>query len=302
MKKIIFPLLLLLSANLIAQNDIQLSHQVQNRILFNPAATGQSGCHNLSLLAREQWTGIDQAPSTQLFNYNKYFKGPKLGIGFSVINDKLGVEHNLNVKGAVAYHAWLTDRSVLSFGLGLGIIKKSVDGSKLVYETAGDPNAVLVKESKLKPDFDFGVEFNSGGLNLGVSSTHLITSIKKSDLVTVPRHLYAYGKYAIRVSDGLEIVPAVSWYNVANIHQIDINSIFYIQDRFWAGATYRLNDAFVMLAGVKIIDQLRIGYAYDFKIGPIKSSYTKGSHEIMLIGKFGCTESFKGMIAPRFFN
>lgn len=304
MKKVIGILTLLtcLSLALSAQNDLQLSHQLYNRILFNPAATGQSGCYNITLLAREQWTGIKKAPETQILNINKYINPAKLGIGLLVISDKVGYENILNVKAAIAYHAWLSKKSVLSFGIGAGIINSSIEGSKLTYQEQGDANATITNQSKLYPDFDFGMEFNSGGLNLGVSSTHVVTSFKKSDLLKVPRHIYAYGKYAIKVTKGFEIIPAISYNNINRVHLIECNATFNVYDRIWAGASYRIEDSFVLMAGVKIINQLRIGYAYDFKTGPIRTSITKGSHEAMLQLRFGCPSSKPFQISPRFFN
>lgn len=75
MKKIILILsFLTITVSVFAQNDIQLSQQINNRVVFNPAATGQSGCYNFTVLDREQWIGIKDAPSTQLFNFNKYIK------------------------------------------------------------------------------------------------------------------------------------------------------------------------------------------------------------------------------------
>ncbi|MEI6765144.1 MAG: type IX secretion system membrane protein PorP/SprF [Bacteroidota bacterium] len=304
MKKIsgLLILLLGLSFAVMAQNDLQLSHQIYNRILFNPAATGQSGCYNITLLAREQWTGIKKAPETQILNINKYITPAKLGLGLSVISDKVGYENILNVKAAIAYHAWLSKRTVLSFGVGGGIISTTVEGSKLTYQEPGDPNATISNITHVYPDFDFGAEFNSGGLNLGVSSTHVVTSFKKSDLMKMPRHIYAYGKYAIKVTKGFEIIPAVSYSNINRVHLFDCNATFSFSDRVWAGASYRIEDSFVLMAGVKIINQLRIGYSYDFKTGPIKSAITKGTHEAMIQMKFGCPSAKPNQISPRFFN
>lgn len=301
MKKIIFFLSILsITISLSAQTDIQLSQQINNRILFNPAATGQSGCYNFTLLAREQWTGIKEAPSTQLFNFNKYFKSPKLGIGFTIIYDRIGVEKTLNAKADISYHAWINNEIVLSFGLGMGIINRSINGASLTYEDPNDPNALIIKDSKLAPDFDFGMEFNYKGLNIGAASTHLITSFKKLTNFKVPRHIYAYAKYAIIVSPSVEIVPALSWNNIGNINIIEINAMTNIKDRVSAGLSYRISDALVIIAGVKIIDQLRLSYSYDIKLGSIKYGSTKGSHEIMLLCRFGCDKA--GPIHPRFFN
>jgi len=301
MKKIIFLLsIMMITFSVSAQTDLQLSQQINNRIMYNPAATGQSGCYNFTLLSRQQWTGISQAPSTQLFNFNKYFKSPKLGVGFTFVFDRIGVETTINTKAAISYHAWLTDEMVLSFGLGAGIINRSINGTTLTYENPNDPNALITKNHKLQPDFDFGIEYNWKGLNVGVSSTHLITSFKKATIYKVPRHFYSYARYAIKVSDAVEIVPALSWNCLGNIHMVEINAMTNIKDRVSAGLSYRIDDALVIIAGVKIVDQVRLSYSYDIKLGGVKYAQTKGSHEIMLLCRFGCDK--QGSLHPRFFN
>ena len=47
-----------------AQNDIQLSQQLFNRVYYNPAAAGASQYINGILFARQQWVGFPQAPRT----------------------------------------------------------------------------------------------------------------------------------------------------------------------------------------------------------------------------------------------
>ncbi len=302
MKKILLILgFLTMTFSVFAQNDIQLSQQINNRIVYNPAATGQSGCYNFTVLDREQWTGVKDAPSTQLFNFNKYFKTAKLGLGLTMIHDRLGVEKSFNAKIAVAYHAWLTEKMVLSFGLGLGILKKSIDGSELIYENPNDPNKLITKVSKITPDFDFGLEYNWKSLSIGASATHLVTSFKKATSFKVPRHLYAYAKYAIKLSPSVEIVPALSWNNCGKVNMIEINAMVNVKDRVSAGFSYRVNDAIVFIAGVKLVDAVRVSYSYDIKMGKIEYGSTKGSHEVMLLCRFGCNNLEKAT-HPRFFN
>ncbi|HNZ42065.1 MAG TPA: type IX secretion system membrane protein PorP/SprF [Bacteroidales bacterium] len=317
MKKIILILsFLTITVSVFAQNDIQLSQQINNRVVFNPAATGQSGCYNFTVLDREQWIGIKDAPSTQLFNFNKYIKKAKLGLGLTVVHDRLGVESSLGAKVLIAYHAWLTDKMVLSFGIGAGIINKTINYSALTWDDPTEAGIKTGKEGKLTPDFDFGLEFNYKGLSLGASSTHLITSLKKSTTFKVPRHIYAYAKYAIKCSPSFELVPAVSYNNVGTVHLLELNAMANIKDRVSAGLSYRggINakssendlpamgtDALAIIAGIKIVEQVRISYSYDIKLGGIKYGSTKGSHELMLLCRFGCNNKDQEP-HPRFFN
>jgi len=49
----------------------------------------------------------------------------------------------------------------------------------------------------------------------------------------------------------------------------------------YTGLSYRLNESFVIMAGVLVKDKFRFIYSYDILAAPI-SAYSSGSHEITL--------------------
>ena len=285
-----------------AQNDIQLSQQNFSRITYNPAATGNSEYLNVALFAREQWVGYDNAPSTHVLNAHKFFEKYKLGVGLQVINDKLGIENTFNIKMAYAYHVWLKEQMILSFGLSAGILYKSLDGSNLILQDENDPLSFNGnKMSKVKPDFDFGAELNTPKYGFGLSTTHIHTGLKGSDNFNVPRHFYAYGKYIYKATDEITIIPQLGANATQYLITPELNTVCNYKDLFWGGFSWRMKDAFVIMAGAKVYPMLKIGYAYDIGMGPVKS-YSSGSHEIMLIGKFNALNQKYYKKTPRFFD
>jgi hypothetical protein len=70
-----------------------------------------------------------------------------------------------------------------------------------------------------------------------------------------------------------------------NSLQVDLTARVYYQEDYWAGISYRTNDAIVALMGVKY-NRFYFAYAFDFTLTDIRSrSY--GSHELSLAVKFG---------------
>jgi hypothetical protein len=59
----------------------------------------------------------------------------------------------------------------------------------------------------------------------------------------------------------------------------DVNLM--INNKFWIGAGYRVQDAFVLMAGLEIIPNLKLGYSYDLTTSQI-GNYSSGTHEIAL--------------------
>ncbi len=287
-KRVVAFLLTLCPLILNAQTDIQLSHQLFNRVYYNPAAAGASQYINGSLIARQQWTGFSGAPKTIVFSTDGYLPKIKSGLGVSAVVDKLGIENSINVNFAYSYHIRLAAKTNLSLGLSVGILYRSVDKDKAIFADPSDPNVglYLQDDSKIEPDFNFGIELNHENFTFGAAVTHLSNpSITKKDLVS-GRHFYLYGRYRIELTEDWDLVPTLAAQNNNKSFQMEANAMAFYKKRYWAGASYRVNDelkgeSVVAMVGLYIIDFLKLGYAYDINVGDI-GSYSSGSHEIML--------------------
>ena len=279
---LMFICLVLTKIDVHAQNDIQLSQQMFSRINYNPAATGLSEDIHLYLLARQQWVGFKLAPQTIVFNAHTFVPWTRSGWGFSMIGDWLGYEESLNPKIRYAYHLPLVAyQSSLSFGIGAGVMYKTIDGNKLVYENPADPNRIYGVVNDTKPDFDFGVEYNSKHISAGTSITHLGNRFKNSQSTESSPHLYAYARGMFDINKQWQVTPALSWHNSKTIHQVEANALLFYKKTFWVGASYRVNESVVGLAGVYLSPQLMLGYSYDYNAGKL-GAYSRGSHELML--------------------
>ena len=51
-----------------------------------------------------------------------------------------------------------------------------------------------------------------------------------------------------------------------------------IHDKFWGGLSYRIDDGIVVLAGLELMKDLKLGLAYDI----VTSEINKNSFEVML--------------------
>ncbi|MDR0560642.1 MAG: type IX secretion system membrane protein PorP/SprF [Prevotellaceae bacterium] len=311
MKRILIIVAAFIPLLLNGQNDIQLSQQFLSRVNYNPAATGASNYIQAFLIGRQQWLGMRQAPSTQVLNAHSYFNPINSGIGLSVVNDKLGYESSIMAKLGYAYYIHF-EKSYLSFGLGGGILYKSLDKSGLRSEVVSDPvvDSYIDKSGGLNPDFDFGIEFNTEQFQIGASVTHLnraFTQLKKLKYYETGRHIYFYTKYTFNLGLDWKLAPAfIAQMSEWPIMQLDVNTMVTYRERFWGGASFRFNDKFVAesivgIVGLYVTDFLGLGYSYDFNPGPLKK-YSSGSHEISLRVRIGRGDSGGGGKSPRFFE
>ena len=67
--------------------------------------------------------------------------------------------------------------------------------------------------------------------------------------------------------------------------QADITARMYYKEDYWAGVSYRTQDAIILLLGLKY-DKFYFGYAFDFELTDIRTQ-SLGTHELTLAIKLG---------------
>ena len=74
-----------------------------NPLTINPAFAGRRGALNIAAFYRRQWVGIPGAPETMTLAVDAPFMDGKLGLGLTVINDKIGVTKQTLFKSSYSY-------------------------------------------------------------------------------------------------------------------------------------------------------------------------------------------------------
>ncbi|MEO5572134.1 MAG: type IX secretion system membrane protein PorP/SprF [Bacteroidia bacterium] len=289
MKKILFTLLLISSSALVfAQQDPQFSQNMFNRLQPNPATAGSNDAICASLLYRSQWVSFDGAPKTMLLSVDGPVDMLHGGLGLTVMSDKLGFEKNLNAKLAYALRFSVGSGNI-ALGVDAGIIQKSLEGGLVSSGGVFNPNDptddLIPKGSVSGTKFDLGagVFYNSEHFYAGISGTNLTEpKINYGDFSSqVVRHLYGTVGGSFDLTPSVALKPSVFVKSIPAKTIADFNAYVEFNNRFWLGGSYRLEDAIVVMVGVNIIENLRLGYSYDITSSAIKD-YSNGSHEITL--------------------
>lgn len=277
--------MLFLSVCVWAQQDPQYSQNMFTKLAVNPAHAGAYDAVCGTLLYRNQWTGWGEgAPRTFLLMAEMPVPKLRGGLGLTVVSDQLGYEKNIMARLAYAHKLYLGS-GYLHLGLDAGLMQKSLDGTKLIYNDGGDPNIPLGSVSGSSMDFGFGAYYYNEKLYAGLSAAHLTEGEIKTDNVTtkLARHYYFMAGYDAEISPEIILKPSVLAKSEGTSTQIDANVTALLQNRFWLGFSYRFieQDAMVVMAGLEVTPNFKIGYSYDLTVTDIKS-YSSGSHEIML--------------------
>jgi type IX secretion system PorP/SprF family membrane protein len=288
--KSIFFLLIPLSIS--AQQAPVTSQYVLNPLSINPAYAGNRGALNLAAFYRKQWTGIPGAPETVTFAADAPFLDSKLGLGFILTSDKIGVTKETHFMTNYSYKI-STDKGILSFGLGAGLVTTNTKWSDLVVLDPGDENYLVDSRVFVLPDFSFGVYYTTENFYAGFSIPKLVgykfdLDKSKYNLQFKPGN-YNYllnAGYTYALNEKTKLLPsALVGLSSGEKIILDLNGYVSFNDRFWVGASYRNKRSVGVLAQFAINNQLKIAYTYDFVLGKL-GLYSNGSHEIMLRYEF----------------
>jgi type IX secretion system PorP/SprF family membrane protein len=321
MKRFLVIAILLLSTRaLYAQQDAQQSQYMFNGIYINPAYAGYKENLNFHSYFRSQWTGIEGAPKSMSLAVDAIANNGNVGLALQISNDRLGAQTNLSAYANYAYRLRMNNEgtSRLAFGLGIGAMQLGINGA-LLNPNDPEPNLVTGMQSTIVPDGRIGVFYSDDKYYAGLSADNLISqfiNVRNRGYIAQPKpHYYLTGGALFPLSEDVMIKPSILLKDDAGgPTSLDLNAFIMFGQRFWVGGSYRSGvklyqksylqtdlsnlNSFVAAMELFPLENLRVGYAYDVSIGPLKG-YSGGSHEIS-IGFYIKTQKTR-MLTPRYF-
>lgn len=147
------------------------SQYYRDGFLWNPAMAGESGTR-LYGLYNSAWSGFDGSASQATVSGDIDF-GNSMGAGINLSSHKAGAFNEFAGELGYAYRVRLNDNANLRIGGGLSFYKQHLDTK---YVTAGgqvDPVAESFNEKGVQFNGDLGVNYRTGGFNLGGTAYNL---------------------------------------------------------------------------------------------------------------------------------
>jgi len=208
-KFVINSLCMLIAGCACAQQQPYYTQYILNNFILNPALAGIENYWDCKASYRNQWVGLEGAPTTLYFtvhvplgksDYDKQtpttvpdldaktlgakqfsmeYTAPPAhhGVGFSIINDKTGPLSRIAAYASYAYHVPVGPKTTLSFGLSAGVQEVTVDINAVNFgETNPVDPAVLQSGylNKLEPDLNAGLWLSNTNFFLGLSAQQII--------------------------------------------------------------------------------------------------------------------------------
>ena len=299
-----------------AQQVPMYSQYIMNGFLINPSFAGRDGYTTVNLTVREQWVGMEGAPSTYAASFqtrilrNSYIskstsvrkklikptKGGKVGVGGYLFNDNNGIMRRTGLQAAYAYHIAMGQTggypNDLAFGLALTAYQFAIKTDGLIYDP-DDPLLNSIDRSVFITDFNFGTSYTTSKYYVGFAMTNILRgSLLFGDSSSTRRtelgHYFLTGGVKFPLSGDWILEPSAfikSSDMLFKAIQLDLTSRVYYKDDYWAGLSWRTNDAIILMMGLKY-DKFYFAYAFDFTMTDIRTQ-SFGSHELTLAVKFG---------------
>ena len=288
-----------------AQQDVQFTQYMFNGLAINPAYAGSRDVFSMTGLFRTQWTGIEGAPVTQTLSAHAPIVKKRIGLGLTLVNDKIGVTNNFMMIGSYAFRIRFK-KGTLAMGLQAAINQYRADFTDVRFSvdpTSVDP-AFEENVRKTLPNFGTGIYYNTLKWYVGFSVPQLINWELTDGSVSgarQSRHMFLTAGYVFDVSPTVKIRPSfLAKYVSGAPLSIDVNANVWVYDRFALGTSYRIGDAVNLLAEARINNSISLGYAYDLTLTQLRQ-YNSGSHEIMLRVEFGIGKNKTRILTPRYF-
>lgn len=327
----LFLALFFISNNIHAQQDAMFTKYMFNSLNFNPGYAGSKEYLSMVALYRDQWLGLEGAPTTQTLSIHTPFKD-RVGFGLNISNDKIGVTGSTVGSLSYAYRIPF-GKGKVSLGMQASFMNYRTDFGELSYKDPRSNDLSFRDDVNLwAPNFGAGVYYYSDKFYVGFSVPHLIktdlndASESNTRWAQLYRHYYFTTGMAIPIrGESLVFKPSLLVKSVGLFGdfissssnqkpigaptEFDIDLSFLFYQSLWVGASFR--SSFEALIGkTSTVDSadlwamfylnkgVRVGLAYDFTLTELRN-YNKGSFEIMLGYDFYFQKN--RIVTPRYF-
>lgn len=309
-KYISLAILLVSIANtkIIAQNQVNISQYMLYQPLLNPSAIGSYNDISAAVLSRNQWTGFDGAPKSNMVSVNTPINKTNLAVGLGFQQEKIGISSSTAVYGNIGYRFRIDRDSYFSTAISLGADFFNLSYGNLLNSDV-DPqlNYGNKTNSFMNPLARFGMFYFKKNFYVTGYIPNLLTpkfSFDGTEVTTATSfntknlHYYVQGGYQHEVSQNFQLNFS-TLLKKSSTFQMDLNAQAIFKKMVGVGFSYRTSNELVALVNITLIEKIKIGYAYDYALSKL-TTVSNGSHEIMLILDLNKSYRHASIQVPRF--
>ena len=304
-------LLLVFGAVLHGQQDAQYTQFMYNKLGFNPAYAGAVESANVQVVVRQQWLGLNDAPSSQIATLNSPLTSNGTGFAARLSRVTVGLEQQYNIEGAYAYRIPIGRGSRLGMGISASARYFNIEYQNANPVQGGGQDIAIpgATESKVLPNFGAGIYVDGLNYYVGLSVPRLLQNdidlgSEETIISREARHFYFMGGLKLRVNEKLRLEPQMLAKYVSGApFDADFNVTAFVGSSLFTGLSYRLGgngsgESASVLFGTYLSDHISMCLAYDLGLSDLNSAQS-GSVELAVGYSFGGRNSGGGVVDPR---
>lgn len=274
-------------------------------LLINPAFAGTQVQLSATATYRNQWVNFEGAPKTFTHTAHSGFRKNRVGVGYILTNDQIGIHDDIGFYGVYSYKLPLSKKATLSFGLQGGFNNLRSNYNLLNLKNQGDGSLSGVNSS-FTPNFGAGLYYRQSKFFVGLSVPYILSNVivgldqSSATRVAQKRYYYLNGGANLKVSNKVKFYPStlIRYQDDAPL-SFDVNAFLVFYDAVGVGLSYRNNDAIIPMFELQINQNFHVGYAYDITTSAL-NQYSNGSHEIMINYRVKFAKIHKGLECPTY--
>lgn len=291
------------------QQRALLSQYIFDGLVLNPAYAGSHVQLSTTLTYRDQWVNLDGAPKHQTISGHVGVLDNKMGLGLLISNDQIGVHKELSFYGSYAYKIKFPSGGILSMGLSAGLSNKTSDFSLLNLNNVNDP-FFTGQVRKLNPNFGSGLYYYNSKFFVSFSVPFILSNkfFQTTDGIVSQikenRNYYLWGGALLNLTrDGTFKLKPSSLIRAQDGSPISIDFTldFIMYDIISIGSSYRNVEGLVTYINLKILDNLHLGYGYDWTQSDL-NRFSNGTHEFMLNYRIRLRGVHKPVECPSYYS
>ena len=279
----------------LAQQLPQFTSYQLSPFLYNPAFAGVDGTTQLNAVIRNQWSGVREAPQTDVISGYGLLRNEKMGLGATAFKDVAGADSRRGITLSYAYHLRVKNDISLSLGLSAGFLQYRLDHTIINPYDDGDPVFNSPVLSSVVPTATFGAYLYADNFYASVALPQLLSSTftvkdeyNDNSLIEggLTNHIFVGGGYIKDINDAFIIEPSLLlMLSSPAPASVELMTKLTYKDLLWTALSYRFNDAVCMYIGVDIDKRFYVAYAHDFVASEL-STVTSGTNEFKLGFRF----------------
>ncbi|MEZ2336398.1 PorP/SprF family type IX secretion system membrane protein [Mucilaginibacter sp. RCC_168] len=270
------------------QNSFTYSQYMNNPLPLNQAYSLLDKNGSITGLYRSQWTGIEGAPKTFMFNTAIPLESMNGAAGLTILNDQFAIERVSEANFFIAKGVRLGNESFLGVSLNAGVRQYVANYSTLTTSDPSFRNDV----HQTRPNVGFSVMLYATNYYVGFALPELTVAAlgggSLEDNIYFNSHFNFSAAYLIDNGSDFKFKPAFLAYYTKNEPLIaDFSTTLYVKNIIGLGADYRTDKH---MSGIISINSsnVRIGYSYQFgTTGNNLGGVNNAVHEVMLTYRFG---------------